>query len=148
MEHASIDLILARLMEATGSNSLSALGPALGISSQAIYDAKKRNKIPDRWLTLASKKYGIAPQEILGGKLRSEHDKQKTSTNKQDNLLNDLEQEKQERRKLSDMVLELTNENRKLWKENSELREKCARLEERMDKPLVSRGTAEMGQLG
>ncbi len=43
---------------------------------------------------------------------------------------------------------ELAAENRNLWKENGELREKCARLEERMDKPLVSRGTAEMGNLG
>ena len=42
----------------------------------------------------------------------------------------------------------LMEENRKLWKENGELREKCARLEERMDKPLVSRGTTEMGKLG
>ena len=42
----------------------------------------------------------------------------------------------------------LMEENRNLWKENGELREKCARLEERMDKPLVSRGTAEMGNLG
>ncbi len=43
---------------------------------------------------------------------------------------------------------DLTAENRKLWKENSELREKCARLEERMDKPLTSRGPTEMGKLG
>ena len=43
---------------------------------------------------------------------------------------------------------EAIEENRKLWKENGELREKCARLEERMDKPLTSRGPAEMGKLG
>lgn len=56
-------------------------------------------------------------------------------------LEKELEEERGERR-------ELAAENRKLWKENGELREKCARLEERMDKPLTSRGPAEMGKLG
>ena len=42
----------------------------------------------------------------------------------------------------------LMEENRKLWKENGELREKCARLEERMDKPLISRPLVEMGKPG
>lgn len=56
-------------------------------------------------------------------------------------LEKELEEERGERR-------ELAAENRKLWKENGELREKCARLEERMDKPLTSRGPAEMGNLG
>ncbi len=41
----------------------------------------------------------------------------------------------------------LMEENRKLWRENGELREKCARLEERMDKPFISRGPTEMGNL-
>ena len=50
--------------------------------------------------------------------------------------------------KMEEQRDELAAENRNLWKENGELREKCARLEERMDKPLVSRGTAEMGNLG
>ena len=56
-------------------------------------------------------------------------------------LEKELEEERGERR-------ELAAENRKLWKENGELREKCARLEERMDKPLISRSPAEMGKLG
>lgn len=56
-------------------------------------------------------------------------------------LEKELEEERGERR-------ELAAENRKFWKENGELREKCARLEERMDKPLTSRGPAEMGNLG
>lgn len=42
----------------------------------------------------------------------------------------------------------LMDEVRNLWKKNGELREKCARLEERMDKPLTSRGPTEMGKLG
>ncbi len=50
--------------------------------------------------------------------------------------------------KMEEQRDELAAENRNLWKENGELREKCARLEERIDKPLVSRGTAEMGNLG
>ena len=41
----------------------------------------------------------------------------------------------------------LMEENRNLWKENGELREKCARLEERMDKPFISRSPTEMGNL-
>lgn len=49
----------------------------------------------------------------------------------QDNLTSELVEEKAERRKLSEMVFDLIQENRKLWKENAELREKCARLEER-----------------
>lgn len=32
-------------------------------------------------------------------------------------------------------------------KENGELREKCARLEERMDTPFISRSPTEMGNL-
>ena len=41
----------------------------------------------------------------------------------------------------------LMEENRNLCKENGELREKCARLEERMDKPFISRSPTEMGNL-
>ena len=41
----------------------------------------------------------------------------------------------------------LMEENRNLWKETGEFREKCARLEERMDKPFISRSPTEMGNL-
>ena len=52
-----------------------------------------------------------------------------------------LEEERLERRDLS-------NENRRLWKENAELRERCARLEERMEKPAVGRCPQKTGMAG
>lgn len=137
MEDASVDHLLKKLINLIGCGSLAALGPALGISSQAVYDAKKRNKIPARWLTIAAKKYGIDSREFYS----EEEDRCRTKSagevegglflQMQEQYVKkleiDLEREREERR-------ELAAENRRLWKENAALREENATLRERQRK--------------
>jgi hypothetical protein len=52
--------MLERLTLATGVSSESALAGPLGVSTQAIYDAKKRDKVPNSWVRLVAEKYGIS----------------------------------------------------------------------------------------
>lgn len=44
--------ILARLVLATSSSSEAALAGPLQVSTQAIYDARRRGKIPDAWIRI------------------------------------------------------------------------------------------------
>lgn len=51
---------LSRLYEATGANTDKEFAEKIGISAQAVYEAKRRNKIPDAWIKIAAEKTGIS----------------------------------------------------------------------------------------
>lgn len=131
-----------RIKEARGNITQQELAIQIGIAQNSLSRYERNEKTPDaNFLIGFCEKLDISPNWLLfgvGEKTRSIGSSPQTG---QGTLEKRLEASEEERR-------ELAIENRKLWKENAELREKCARLEERMDKPLVSRGSSEMGKLG
>lgn len=138
MKGASLDTVLRRLMEGTKSKSLSALGPALGVTSQAIYDAKKRGKIPERWIAIAVTKYGMDAESLMAEEDASfePHVAIEQPEQKQDYLLKILENlstelatEREERRTISAENRQLHRDKAELLKEVGELRATIARLE-------------------
>lgn len=149
MKGASLDTVLRRLMEGTKSKSLSALGPALGVTSQAIYDAKKRGKIPERWIAIAVTKYGMDAES-----LRAENYSvfepsvaAEQTDKKQDYLLKILENlsaelaiEREERRATSEENRQLHRDKAELLREIGDLRAKVARLEECKNRLAVAGG--------
>lgn len=149
MKGASLDTVLRRLMEGTKSKSLSALGPALGVTPQAIYDAKKRGKIPERWIAIAVTKYGMDAES-----LRAEDDSDfepsvavEQPDKKQDYLLKILENlnaelaiEREERRATSEENRQLHRDKAELLREIGDLRAKVAQLEECKNRLAVAGG--------
>lgn len=59
--------ILARLLVATGSKNEAGMAAALGISSQAVYSAKNKGKIPPAWIFLAAERFGVSADWIYFG---------------------------------------------------------------------------------
>ncbi len=156
MEDTTTLGILSRLKKASDSTTDIELSKKMGLSKQAIADAKSKDSVPASWIPKSAKLFNVTTDWLFFGRgpmrpndtsvVQQQATTQPESTASElcvrcAKLEKELEEERGERR-------ELAAENRKLWKENGELREKCARLEERMDKPLTSRGPAEMGNLG
>ncbi|WP_165079252.1 MULTISPECIES: S24 family peptidase [unclassified Desulfovibrio] len=67
MEDTTAKGILARLVEATEVPSEAALSGVLGVSSQAIYDARRRGKVPDSWIRIVAEKYNISADWLFFG---------------------------------------------------------------------------------
>jgi len=156
MKDASFETVLKRLIEGIGVKNASSLGPALGISSQAISDAKKRGSIPTKWIFIASTKYGLKPEELLAPEnesipVASGDDIQRVTRqeNFQDSssllelrehlrsLREALEAEQKERREISMENRQLHKENAELLREIGDLRAQVARLEERKNRLAI-----------
>ena len=60
--------ILVRLMAATGVASEAALSAPLGVSSQAVYDARKRGKIPDSWIRIIAEQFNVSADWLFFGR--------------------------------------------------------------------------------
>ena len=152
-----------RILACTGASTDTALARVLGILPQSVTAARKRGQIPTGWIEHLAEQLDISTDWLFFGRgpmhpsdtpidpqaavIQPETAVPEPCTRcaKLEARLDALEEERRE----------LAIENRKLWKENSELQKEVgnlkaslARLEERMDKPLVSRGPAEMGNLG
>ena len=155
MEHASVDDILDRFKQAAKVTTDADLAKVLGLSRQAIAAARLRAKIPAYGFPKMSSLFNISTEWLYRGETAHECKKIEVCVNIETDICSQLValrtycdkiERKLERAEYQrDQAIE---ENRKLLKENGELREKCSRLEERMDKPLTSRGPAEMGKLG
>lgn len=77
MEDATWQEILQRLLASTGSPNEAVLADRLGISSQSVYNAKKKGKIPPAWVVDVSKKYDVSTDWLffgLGEMRRSDSD--------------------------------------------------------------------------
>jgi len=59
--------VLNRLYEATGLSTPAELQSVLGISRQAFYNAKRKEKVPNSWIESIKKQYGINPNWALDG---------------------------------------------------------------------------------
>jgi hypothetical protein len=60
MKDTTPQSILARLLQAAGVPTEAALSGPLGVSSQAIYDARRRGKIPDAWIRIIAENYSVS----------------------------------------------------------------------------------------
>lgn len=138
-----------RIKIARGTVSQTVFSDQLGVTQNTLSRYERGQRIPDAGFIIdLCKKFNISANWILFGEGEKTRSTGSSPQIGQGTLEKRLETSEEERR-------ELAIENRKLWKENSELQKEVgnlkaslARLEERMDKPLVSRGPAEMGNLG
>lgn len=132
---------LERLKLALQIDSDTAFSQILDVSQGAVSGAKKRGQIPYSWFFTVHEKTGILIDWLYSGRGAMLPDDPVGEAGQQEvkmetvlnvprpcerciKLESELDIEKAERRVLS-------NENRRLWKENGILRERCATLEER-----------------
>lgn len=147
--------MLDRLFEATNSSTEVALAARLGISSQSIYNAKKKKQIPPNWIFEVSKTFGVSSDWLFFGRgpmrpgepapepqTPAEQPVIPTKTaehcprcERLEEKLEEMEKERREKdkelRELSAELRVVSAENRDLWIENGNLRVICATLEER-----------------
>jgi len=64
---ANTQELLARLMKAASIDSPALLAKCLGISTQAVYDAKRRNKVPDSWVRIIAEKFAVSSNWLFFG---------------------------------------------------------------------------------
>lgn len=151
---------IERLFKATGAQTDSELARKLEIQPPSVAGARKRQLLPGSWVEKIALDYNISADWILFG-CGSMHRGEAapltaapssapsppptpTATAKTSptcppcppcphcaELKRELDMERRERRALMEGMWQVTTENRVLWRENGELREKCARLEER-----------------
>ena len=63
----SSEAILARLLEATGSKNEAALGTVIGITHQAVSNAKKKGSIPPAWVLEIARRFGVSADWLFFG---------------------------------------------------------------------------------
>jgi len=61
------EAILRRLMDAAGAKNESALAAAIGISHQAVYNAKKKGVIPPAWVHTIAVRFGVSTDWLFFG---------------------------------------------------------------------------------
>lgn len=78
VEAATASDLFARLKEACGATTDTALGNALGISQASVNKAKKKGEIPPGWIVAISYKFGVSADWLLYGK-GSAHDPERVT---------------------------------------------------------------------
>ncbi len=67
MEENKIDTLIRRIMDATGIRSQSELARELGINRSGITHARKKNRVPDKWVVKLYRQFGFNPDWIESG---------------------------------------------------------------------------------
>jgi len=67
MAENKIDVLMKRILDATGISSQSELAKELEINRSGITHARNNNKIPDKWIVKLYRKFGFNPQWIETG---------------------------------------------------------------------------------
>jgi Predicted transcriptional regulator len=80
MKDTTTQAILVRLLEATGATSEAALSGPLGVSSQAIYDARRRGKIPDSWIKIIAEKFDVSADWLFFGRGEKSAERKENAT--------------------------------------------------------------------
>ncbi|WDP93114.1 MAG: helix-turn-helix transcriptional regulator [Desulfobacter sp.] len=68
MMENKVDILLTRLMAATGISSQSELARELGINRSGITHARKKNHIPDNWIIKLYRRFRMNPEWVETGK--------------------------------------------------------------------------------
>jgi hypothetical protein len=58
------DDLFQKIKKISGGKNQTAVADKLGISPQAITDAKRKNKIPETWFDIIDEKFGVTKEEI------------------------------------------------------------------------------------
>lgn len=154
MKDTTWEAILQRLMDATNSPTDATLATRLGISAQAVYNARKKQQIPPIWVFEVAKTFDVSADWLFFGKEPTENGKESTRPDELgpclpqvDKLEREFETEREERRALSAELREVSAENRQLHRDKAELlrevgdlRAKVARLEECKNRLAVAGG--------
>jgi len=67
MTYSKFELFFQRISEATGISSQTKLASTLSVNRSAITQAKRNDSIPDRWILLLSRIFGLNPDWIEKG---------------------------------------------------------------------------------
>lgn len=154
MKDTTWETTLQRLMEATNSPNDAALATRLGISAQAVYNARKKQQIPPAWVFEAAKTFSVSADWLFFGKERGQRGDEDTTphlasgpSERANTIGRELEAEREERRALSAELREVSAENRQLHRDKAELlkevgdlRAKVARLEAGQNRLAVTNG--------
>lgn len=144
--NANVAPIIDRLVHATEGKNISSLAGLLGVSHQAIYNARNKGKIPKAWFVEVGEATGVSVDWLLAGegpmrRTPGEAAGETVAPRRQaggavcprcEKLEGELEKERELNR-------ELVGENRQLWKENGDLRVELAKIKARSapdDAPL------------
>ncbi len=68
MAENKVDILLKRLMNATGISSQSELAKELGINRSGITHARNKNSIPDKWIVKLFRRFKVNPEWVDTGK--------------------------------------------------------------------------------
>jgi len=68
MMENKVDILLARLMDATGISSQSELARELGINRSGITHARNKNRIPEKWIVKLYRRFKVNPDWVDTGK--------------------------------------------------------------------------------
>jgi len=68
MKDAKTNAIFSRLLSASDSKTDAALAQALGLTPQAVADARKKNKIPPAWAITIAENYQVSLDWLLFGR--------------------------------------------------------------------------------
>ena len=68
MEYATWLDTFQRLCTATGATSEAGLATAMGMSHQAVYEAKKKVTIPPKWIITVAQQYDVSADWLLSGR--------------------------------------------------------------------------------
>jgi Bacteriophage CI repressor helix-turn-helix domain. len=127
-QDANVAHVIDRLIQATEGKSISALAGLLGVSHQAVYNAKNKGKIPKAWFVEIWEATGISvdwlltgsgPTHQTSGEVAEESEASRVTPPAACSRCEKLETELSKER---DLNRELVAENRQLWKENGDLR--------------------------
>jgi phage repressor protein C with HTH and peptisase S24 domain len=67
MSAAGFDMFLRRVFEATGIASQNELASVLNIHRAAVSQAKRKGAVPERWILILSRKFGLNPEWLETG---------------------------------------------------------------------------------
>jgi len=65
MESLSFENLFKKIKKISRGKNQKGVAQALGISPQAITDAKRKNKIPETWFDMIEEKFGLSKDELI-----------------------------------------------------------------------------------
>jgi len=65
MESLSFENLFKKIKKISRGKNQKGVAQALGISPQAITDAKRKNKIPETWFDIIEEKFGLSKDELI-----------------------------------------------------------------------------------
>ena len=65
MESLSFEDLFKKIKKISRGKNQKGVAQALGISPQAITDAKRKNKIPETWFDIIEEKFGLSKDELI-----------------------------------------------------------------------------------